>query len=130
LQAAVRVGALYRSRVPLLVSGPFGTGKTKARAASLPRISQGYRLTLRVYALQMVTELALQILRVQPTATILLVAPSNSATDTLCLRLLKALGPGQRPSMLRLNDRERTFAEVPETMSVLLMSAERSQIAS
>lgn len=70
----------------------------------------------------MVTELALQILRLQSTATVLLVAPSNSATDTLCLRLREAFdsaaGLGQRSAMLRLNDRERTFAEVPDAMYV------------
>lgn len=69
------------------------------------------------HLLQMVTELALQILRLQPTATILLVAPSNSATDTLCLRLLHALGveegQGQRLSMLRLNDRELLRCQRP-----------------
>jgi hypothetical protein len=58
-----------------------------------------------------VVEVVLQILRCQPDATVLLCAPSNSATDTLALRLIKTLvEPG---SLLRLNDKERTFAEVP-----------------
>jgi hypothetical protein len=52
----------------------------------------------------------LQILRVQPEAFILLCAPSNPATDTLAQRLQPNLTPSQ---MLRLNDQNRTFAEVP-----------------
>lgn len=52
----------------------------------------------------------LQILRLQPEACILLCAPSNPATDTLALRLQSNLTPSQ---MLRLNDQNRTFAEVP-----------------
>ncbi|KAF5336688.1 hypothetical protein D9758_015674 [Tetrapyrgos nigripes] len=47
----------------------------------------------------------------QPEACILLCAPSNPATDTLALRLGKDLGPHE---MLRLNDENRTFAEVPD----------------
>jgi len=52
----------------------------------------------------------LQILRIQPEACILLCAPSNPATDTLVLRLRDNLKPNE---MLRLNDQNRTFAEVP-----------------
>ncbi|KAJ7222278.1 AAA domain-containing protein [Mycena pura] len=43
-------------------------------------------------------------------ACILLCAPSNPATDTLVMRLRSALQPHE---MLRLNDPNRTFAEVP-----------------
>jgi len=57
-----------------------------------------------------VVEAVLQILRVHPEACILLCAPSNPATDTLVLRLRSVLNPQE---MLRLNDQNRTFAEVP-----------------
>ncbi|KAG5646161.1 hypothetical protein DXG03_004214 [Asterophora parasitica] len=79
--------ALHQSPVPYLISGPPGTGKTRT-----------------------VVETVLQILRLQPEACILLCAPSNSATDTLVLRLRPFLQPHE---MLRLNDQNRTFAEVP-----------------
>ncbi|KAH0579747.1 hypothetical protein H2248_002584 [Termitomyces sp. 'cryptogamus'] len=79
--------ALHQSPVPYLISGPPGTGKTRT-----------------------VVETVLQILRLQPEAYILLCAPSNPATDTLVLRLRPFLQPHQ---MLRLNDPNRTFAEVP-----------------
>ncbi|KAL7417001.1 P-loop containing nucleoside triphosphate hydrolase protein [Mrakia frigida] len=89
-KTAVATIASKVSRVPYLISGPFGTGKTKS-----------------------VVEGVLQILRCQPNATILLSAPSNSAADTLALRLRRTLRPAD---MLRLNDRERTFAEVPDVL--------------
>lgn len=54
-----------------------------------------------------------QILRTQPEAHILLCAPSNPATDTLAQRLGSSLKPGD---MLRLNDQNRTFAEVPDSI--------------
>jgi hypothetical protein len=57
-----------------------------------------------------VVETVLQILRVRPEACILLCAPSNPATDTLVSRLRDNLKPNE---MLRLNDQNRTFAEVP-----------------
>ncbi|KAG6856540.1 hypothetical protein H0H87_003359 [Tephrocybe sp. NHM501043] len=79
--------ALHQSPVPYLISGPPGTGKTRT-----------------------VVETVLQILRIQPEACILLCAPSNPATDTLVLRLRSFLQPHE---MLRLNDPNRTFAEVP-----------------
>ncbi|KAF8064102.1 P-loop containing nucleoside triphosphate hydrolase protein [Lyophyllum atratum] len=79
--------ALHQSPVPYLISGPPGTGKTRT-----------------------VVETVLQILRIQPEACILLCAPSNPATDTLVLRLRPFLQPHE---MLRLNDQNRTFAEVP-----------------
>ncbi|KAJ3811569.1 P-loop containing nucleoside triphosphate hydrolase protein [Lentinula aff. lateritia] len=82
----------YQSPVPFLISGPPGTGKTRT-----------------------VVETVHQILRTQPEAHILLCAPSNSATDTLALRLASSLKPGD---MLRLNDQNRTFAEVPDSIHV------------
>jgi hypothetical protein len=60
-----------------------------------------------------VVETVLQIIRVRPEACILLCAPSNPATDTLVLRLRNNLKPNE---MLRLNDQNRTFAEVPNTI--------------
>ena len=45
--------------------------------------------------------------------SILLCAPSNSAADTLALRLRAHLGPKK---MLRLNSFSRTFAEVPQEL--------------
>jgi superfamily I DNA and/or RNA helicase len=60
-----------------------------------------------------VVEAVLQIFRVQPEACILVCAPSNPATDTLALRLLPNL---LQHEMLRLNDPNRTFAEVPDSL--------------
>jgi hypothetical protein len=48
-------------------------------------------------------------LATNPDATILLVAPSNTAADTLVRRLLKHLNPQE---LFRLNAPNRTFAEV------------------
>ncbi|EAU87611.2 helicase MOV-10 [Coprinopsis cinerea okayama7 len=87
-KSAVTSIAMFQSPVPHLISGPPGTGKTRT-----------------------VVETVLQILRVQPQACILLCAPSNPATDTLVQRLKAHLLPRD---MLRLNDQNRTFAEVPD----------------
>ncbi|KAK7460460.1 adenylosuccinase ade13 [Stygiomarasmius scandens] len=89
-RAAATSIALYQSPVPYLISGPPGTGKTRT-----------------------IVETVHQILRVQPEACILLCAPSNPATDTLAVRLGKVLKPHE---MLRLNDENRTFAEVPDVI--------------
>lgn len=89
-QRAVSSIASHQSPVPYLIQGPPGTGKTRT-----------------------VVETVLQILRIQPEACILLCAPSNPATDTLVQRLRGNLQPGQ---MLRLNDHNRTFAEVPNNI--------------
>lgn len=86
-RVAVTSIALNQSAVPHLIGGPPGTGKTRT-----------------------VVEAVLQILRLQPEACVLLCAPSNPATDTLAQRLQPNLTPSQ---MLRLNDQNRTFAEVP-----------------
>jgi hypothetical protein len=59
-----------------------------------------------------VVEIVHQLLLLQPRAHILLCAPSNPATDTLAVRLAKS-GIVKPNEMLRLNDENRTFAEVP-----------------
>ncbi|KAJ7042792.1 P-loop containing nucleoside triphosphate hydrolase protein [Mycena alexandri] len=84
---AVSSIVLHESPIPFLINGPPGTGKTRTTV-----------------------EAVLQILRFHPQASIILCAPSNPATDTLVLRLRTALQPHE---MLRLNDPNRTFAEVP-----------------
>ncbi|KAJ8090463.1 adenylosuccinase ade13 [Marasmius tenuissimus] len=82
--------ALYQSPIPFLISGPPGTGKTRT-----------------------IVETIHQILHCQPKAHILLCAPSNPATDTLAQRLGTVLAPRE---MLRLNDPNRTFAEIPDAI--------------
>ncbi|KIY70065.1 P-loop containing nucleoside triphosphate hydrolase protein [Cylindrobasidium torrendii FP15055 ss-10] len=84
---AVAFASTYQFPVPYIIKGPPGTGKTRT-----------------------VVELVHQILAGNPNAHILVCAPSNSATDTLALRLAKRLS---RDQLLRLNDPKRTFAEVP-----------------
>jgi superfamily I DNA and/or RNA helicase len=66
-----------------------------------------------LYLHRTVVEAVLQIFRVQPEACILLCAPSNPATDTLVLRLQQHL---LQHEMLRLNDPNRTFAEVSDSI--------------
>ncbi|KAF9265127.1 P-loop containing nucleoside triphosphate hydrolase protein [Marasmius fiardii PR-910] len=82
--------SLYQSPIPFLIRGPPGTGKTRT-----------------------IVETVHQILRFQPKAHILLCAPSNPATDTLTQRLATVLEPRE---MLRLNDPNRTFAEIPDAI--------------
>ncbi|KAK5112549.1 hypothetical protein LTR85_011241 [Meristemomyces frigidus] len=77
-------------RVPFLISGPPGTGKTKT-----------------------LVELALQIISKQQGAHLLLCAPSDPAADTLVQRLSKHLQPSQ---MLRLTAPSRSFPEVPDSV--------------
>ncbi|KAK7055393.1 P-loop containing nucleoside triphosphate hydrolase protein [Favolaschia claudopus] len=84
---AVSSIVLHESHVPFLIFGPPGTGKTRTTV-----------------------EAVLQILRYHPEASIILCAPSNPATDTLVQRLRTTLQPHE---MFRLNDPNRTFAEVP-----------------
>lgn len=94
LNSEQRLAALlvssYQSPVPFLIRGPPGTGKTRT-----------------------VVEIVHQILRVQPDAHVLVCAPSNPATDTLAERLGKVLKPDE---LFRLNDQNRTFAEVPDSI--------------
>ncbi|KAJ6524568.1 P-loop containing nucleoside triphosphate hydrolase protein [Mycena capillaripes] len=84
---AVSSIVLHESPIPFLIFGPPGTGKTRTTV-----------------------ETVLQILRFHPEASIVLCAPSNPATDTLVMRLRSTLQPHE---MFRLNDPNRTFAEVP-----------------
>ncbi|KAJ9108959.1 hypothetical protein QFC21_000282 [Naganishia friedmannii] len=76
--------------IPYLLFGPAGTGKTKT-----------------------LVEAVLQINRSQRKSAILVCAPSNSAADTIAIRLAKSLDGAQ---MLRLQNPTRTFAEVPEAL--------------
>ncbi|KAL8948945.1 MAG: hypothetical protein Q9222_004910 [Ikaeria aurantiellina] len=84
-------GVLTRAygSVPFLVNGPPGTGKTKTMV-------------------EIVTQMAFD---PNNEGAILLCAPSDSAADTLALRLRTHLEP---KVMFRLNDFSRTFAEVPQ----------------
>ncbi|KAF5353338.1 hypothetical protein D9756_008084 [Leucocoprinus leucothites] len=70
-------------------------------------------VALREWPVPTIVETVLQILSVQPTACILLCAPSNPATDTLVLRLRNSLKPTE---MLRLNDQGRTINQVPSKL--------------
>jgi hypothetical protein len=77
-------------RIPYLISGPPGTGKTKILAEAVVQIVESDHL-----------------------AYVLLCAPSNPAADTLVRRLRGRYGPDE---MFRLNSNKRTFAEVPQTV--------------
>lgn len=84
--------------VPFIVHGGPGTGKTKT-----------------------VIEAVLQCLAADPQHNVLLCAPSDSAADTLAMRLHRFMGSerfrnSSRFSMLRLQSPSRTFAEVPEEL--------------
>lgn len=77
--------------LPFLISGPPGTGKTKT-----------------------LVETALQLVRnVNGVNSILIVAPSDPAADTLVQRLSHHLGQSE---LLRLNRLARTFNEVPDSV--------------
>lgn len=58
-------------------------------------------------------EAVLQILKHDPTASVLVCAPSNAATDTVALRLKAHLSTDE---MLRLQRPTRSFAEVPNEL--------------
>ncbi|KAL8711519.1 MAG: hypothetical protein Q9225_007109 [Loekoesia sp. 1 TL-2023] len=77
--------------LPFIINGPPGTGKTKT-------------------IVEVVTQMAFD-----PSfdGAILLCAPSDSAADTLALRLRSHFEP---KVMFRLNDFSRTFAEVPQEL--------------
>ncbi|KAL8713790.1 MAG: hypothetical protein Q9220_002317 [cf. Caloplaca sp. 1 TL-2023] len=75
--------------IPFLINGPPGTGKTKT-------------------IVEIVTQMAFDS---NNEGAILLCAPSDSAADTLAIRLRDHLEP---KVMFRLNDFSRTFAEVPQ----------------
>jgi superfamily I DNA and/or RNA helicase len=88
--------------MPFLISGPPGTGKTKTIIETiLQLLSQSSPLTSDIH--------------------ILACAPSPSAADTIALRLIKHLKPGQ---MFRLNDITRTFAEVPDALMLYCHSTD------
>lgn len=91
--------------IPFLLSGPPGTGKTKTSIEAI-----------------------LQILKRDPQRNkVLVVAPSNAASDVLAIRLSAHLKPGE---LLRINDPTRTFAEVPEKLSMYTYTdAERNCFA-
>lgn len=77
--------------VPFLVNGPPGTGKTKTMV-------------------EIVAQMAFD---PENEGAILVCAPSDSAADTLALRLRSHFEP---KVMFRLNDFSRTFAEVPQEL--------------
>ncbi|KAL8935308.1 MAG: hypothetical protein Q9216_005494 [Gyalolechia sp. 2 TL-2023] len=77
--------------IPFVINGPPGTGKTK---------------TIVETVTQMACDPSFE-------GTILLCAPSDSAADTLALRLRNHFEP---KVMFRLNDFSRTFAEVPQEL--------------
>ncbi|KAL8774581.1 MAG: hypothetical protein Q9209_000954 [Squamulea sp. 1 TL-2023] len=77
--------------VPFLVNGPPGTGKTKTMV-------------------EMITQMAVE---AENEGALLVCAPSESAADTLALRLRSHFEP---KVMFRLNDFSRTSAEVPEEL--------------
>ncbi|KAK9460409.1 P-loop containing nucleoside triphosphate hydrolase protein [Lipomyces oligophaga] len=86
--------------VPYLISGPPGTGKTRT-----------------------IVEATIQLIKSNPDCHILLCAPSDSAADTLALRLRHNMS---NQDLFRLNNDRRSFAEVPmellhycETSSVM-----------
>lgn len=86
---SIVINELY-GPVPLIISGPPGTGKTKTTV-----------------------EIMLQLLKKDRAAHILMCAPSDSAADTLIERLRAHLLPGQ---LLRINAPSRSFPGVPMTV--------------
>ncbi|KXT13835.1 hypothetical protein AC579_32 [Pseudocercospora musae] len=77
-------------RLPYLISGPPGTGKTKT-----------------------IVEIALQLIHEHNTSRVLLCAPSDPAADTTVHRLSKHLTPNE---LLRMNSSARSFPEVPASI--------------
>lgn len=75
------------------------------------QVRVSYGVALIAGKTKTLVEMVLQILANAPGSTILLCAPSNPAADTLARRLSRVLKP---EIMLRLNARNRTFAEVPD----------------
>jgi superfamily I DNA and/or RNA helicase len=87
-------------RLPLLLHGPPGTGKTKT-----------------------LVEGVLQLCKQHPHAHILLCGASNPSTDTLALRLRSHMTP---KSLFRLNSPSRPFAEVrPELLPFCEVQGEK-----
>lgn len=93
LKAVSSISNANYGDVPYLISGPPGTGKTKS-----------------------IVEVSLQLVKGSTQAQhILVCAPSDSAADTLALRLSAQLQPEE---LLRLNGTSRTFSEVPEKLLI------------
>lgn len=90
IRAVDTVLAAKYGRLPYLISGPPGTGKTKT-----------------------LVELAIQLLEARSDSHLLVCAPSDPAADTLVERLRHYIEPGR---LLRLQSPARSFAEVPETV--------------
>ena len=83
--------------LPFLIYGPPGTGKTKT-----------------------VVETILQLVK-KDYVHILAVAPNPAAADTIALRLVEHVRPGE---MYRINDIGRTFSEVPDNLMLYCYSAD------
>ncbi|KAL8966614.1 MAG: hypothetical protein Q9197_005884 [Variospora fuerteventurae] len=77
--------------IPFIINGPPGTGKTKTIVETVTQLAVDPRID----------------------GAILVCAPSDSAADTLALRLRSHFEP---KVMFRLNDYSRTFAEVPQEL--------------
>ncbi|KAF3040534.1 hypothetical protein E8E12_008593 [Didymella heteroderae] len=84
------VCTLDYGKLPYLISGPPGTGKTKT-----------------------LVEMAMQLLDTKDITHMLICAPSEAAADTLALRLKQYLTPKQ---LLRLNGPNRADNEVPREL--------------
>ncbi|KAL8959083.1 MAG: hypothetical protein Q9193_003990 [Seirophora villosa] len=77
--------------IPFIINGPPGTGKTKTMVETVTQLAVDSTVD----------------------GAILVCAPSDSAADTLALRLRSHFEP---KVMFRLNDFSRTFAEVPQEL--------------
>ena len=93
MKAVDTIQAQNYGRLPLIINGPPGTGKTKT-----------------------VVEAVLQLLRDDACGAILLCAPSDSAADTLAIRLRTEIARMNPGWLFRMNEFSRTFAEVPEVL--------------
>ena len=69
-------------------------------------------------------EAVLQIVRRQQHASVLVCAPSNSAADTIALRLARKLDGEE---MLRLQNPTRTLAEVPDVLKDMYCDVQNGQ---
>ena len=94
MKAVDTIQAQKYGRLPFIINGPPGTGKTKT-----------------------VVEAVLQLLRDDTfSGAILLCAPSDPAADTLAIRLRAEIARMNPGLLFRLNEFSRTFAEVPEIL--------------
>ncbi|CAO1637930.1 unnamed protein product [Parajaminaea phylloscopi] len=90
-RAAVVAMTSRTHRIPFLLSGPPGTGKTKTSVEAILQLAR------------------------EPSHHILVVTPSHAASDVLTRRLAKHLEPHH---LLRLNGPARTFAETPQSVAM------------